>query len=591
MKTILGLMLTLILCTNVIASDKVFEAEPAYYDNDSRQKILTKEAEDAILFLEDYVQSKDREFIRFFSTYAVPEELREKTVLTLSFVCHSLTGPGKTLGGYTPIALQQADSFIPLQKVDGSDTLWWIDLRDYNWTQQSWENVANQDGYFVEPAIDHDVMGALRLMAGNAILRADWFIVSATDIMRQDDAGIKNNIYKELLYSQVETPTNIEEFRQTWGLDIDKATTLGNQFGALVITSNKVALDNRMLFGYRTDLGWLYESYDVKDDTGKRDYLENFPTYNGGPPPISDAGEVFASNHLHMQVYDLRDGEGNLVNFADPGVARHLSDVLGDARVKVANSCMDCHAIGPLPAENIAREYDSFLSIKVPEKKNSLNINRAFLDNRFEDSVLEFQSLFALAMLKVNGLSPVDNIKNYLEVVKWYNTPLTVEQAAIECGLTPEEYVEAFNKTSEVNLIARVPGRIKLMLHPTKPIAIPRNAWENPGRDGIPGLFQQSIIAVYGLTTIEKEETIIEDVDEIEVVKPIVLSKDNEYVTTRANVGVYQGNEKVGVIKKMGESVELLSEKFVTNPTGTNYIFIKYGAFRGLIQEDHLKIK
>lgn len=587
------IVLCLLFASNSYAQDVVIQQPDLYIENQqANKKILTQEAEDAINFLQDYTTSEEYEHIRFFSTYAIPEDKRNDAILTLSFVCHSLTGLGPTLGGYYPLAIQQDGKFVALQQVDGSDTLWWIDLRNYNWSQQSWENVAKQDGYFVEPAVDHKVMGALRLMAGNAILRADWFITNSTDIMRQDDIGQKNNIYRELLYSKVEQPKTVDEFRKIWGLDLAKAVELGNQYGSLVLTSNKVALDNRLLFGYRTELGWLYETYDVKDDTGDRDYLESFPKLGGRPPKTSDAGEIFASNHLHMQVYDLRDGAGNLVDFADPGVARHLTDVLGDARVKVAHSCMDCHAVGPLPAENIIKEYGDFLSLKVPTKEEQLNIDRAFLSDRFEDSVVNNQTAFAIAMMKVNGLSPQENMQKYLELVRWYNQPLTIEQAAVECGMSPEDYVEKFNFTEEVNLVKRIPGRIKLMIHANNSIPIPRNIWESPGRDGVPGMFQQSMIYLYGLTTIRNESTLIEDVDKVEIIEEeLILDTDYEYVTTHNDVGVYTGNKLVTKIPNAGTEVTLKIERLVRNAANDEYVFIKYGEYEGLIRKEYIKVK
>ena len=351
-------------------------------------KVLTVQVAQALNFLEG-IEPEDRPYIKFFTTYAMPDDYKQSAALALSFVCHSLSGLDNNsdiLAGYNPIALKRGEKFIPIQQV--SEDIWWIDIRDYNWTIEAWEQIAQEDGYFVEPAVDYDINSKFRIESGNSMVRADWFIVHATDITRQEDRNSKINIYNTLLYAKVEEPKTVDQFRTLWGLDLKKARKLGNEYGSLVLTSNKVALDNRVLMGYRTETGWLYETYDVKDDTGNRDYLETFAKNAGFPPKTSDAGEIFASNHLKMQVYALRDGEGNIVSFADPTVARHLNDVVGDARVRTGHSCMDCHAQGPLPAENIMSDYADWLNLKLPGKKNTLKVDRTFLDHEFEDSVV-----------------------------------------------------------------------------------------------------------------------------------------------------------------------------------------------------------
>ena len=98
-------------------------------------------------------------------------------------------------------------------------------------------------------------------------------------------------------------------------------------------------------------------------------------------------------------------------------------------------------------------------------------------------------------MAKVNGLTPEENAATYLKIVAWYSKPVDIYQAAKECGIEPEKFVNSFNFTNEIFAgVDKIPGRIKLMLHPDRPIPVQRNIWESPGRDGIPGMFQQAMI-------------------------------------------------------------------------------------------------
>jgi len=529
------------------------------------------EVRDAVLFLEKVPES-DRPYIRFFSTYAIPPDLRDKTALTLSFVCHSLTGlstdPNYVAGSYYPIATQSDDNkVIHHRLVPDSNTLYWIDLREYNWTPQSWEAVSKLDPYFVEPVVQHDRNSLLRLLAGNAILRADWFIYHGTDITAQSDRDIETKIYYELLYSSNTIPKNVEEFRQVWGLDLERARKYNNEYGTVVLRSKTVARHNRILMGYRTEVGWLYETYDVKNEAGRKDYLETLPSLQGSPPQVSDAGEIFASNQLHLQVYALRGGDGNLVDFADPTIARHMSDYQDDARVRTAYSCMDCHAAGPIIAENTLQDYKDYLNPQFPDYISKLKSERVFLGNKFNDSVSDNQKLFERAMKKVNGLTPEKNLENYIEIVDWYRSDLDLIQIAIECGIDEFELIEKIQNSHEVFGVDKVPGRLKLAIHPTNPMFLPRDIWDDSSTAGVPGLFQQAMIIVYGLTEI---------VDE----KIEVTETDYEIQTFDYDIAVYKGKEQIyefesgreipftGIVKELNGNLWME----VMTPDGIGYV-------------------
>lgn len=478
-------------------------------------KVVTPdtEAEAAIVHL-NKMDKYDAEYIRFFTTYAVEKERRDSVILTLSFVIHSLAGispnADESAGGFAPLAIRTSTVdkdatpiIIPIRRVKDSETLWWIDLRDYNWTPEAWEKVSELDGYFVDPVIDYQKYSVLKLLSGNAILRADWFILHATDMSKQADTDRKTRIYDTLLYAKQKIPTNVEEWRKIWGVDVKQAQTLGADSATLVSKSKEVSRDgNRMLFGYRTPLGYYYDTYDTKNLEGFRDYTDNIVAYKGRPPTIYDGGESFATNHLGLQVYALRNQKEELVPFADATIVRHLGDALGDARVITARSCIDCHAAGPIVAENTFREFiDQGSKAKTVNKNDALRIKRVFLNGKFEEGILDNQAMFARALKRANGLTPEENNKLFLEAIIKYDTPLTVEQAAIECGLTVDEFRQKVKNISS----ARVLNLIGRNGEP-----IPRQVWETPGADGNPGLFQQCMVVIKGLP-VKITDTIVED--------------------------------------------------------------------------------
>jgi hypothetical protein len=539
-----------------------------------RFKLLTPESEvsDAILHLES-LPEEDRPFTKYLSTYAIPEEKRINAVLAGSFMCHSLQGvTTKNFqgGGYYPLAKIEKDGdkevFIPIQLVPGSKTLWYIDLRHYNWTEKAWETIVKEDGYFLEPVVPHDKAGYLRLLSGNSVSRMDWFIFHAASIVAQVDNQSKVKIYRELLYAPLtKGPANVKEFETIWGIDTKNARDIGNVFATLTTKSKQVARHNRILFGYRTELGWYFRTYDVLNTRGRRDYAENLISFKGNPPDIFDGGEIFATNALKLQVYDLYNQKEELADDAAAGLARHMTDVLGDVRVRVPHSCFDCHAAGPLPSENTVLEFiKGENQIYTKDKADQLRIDRVYLDNKFEDAVDEYQILFAKSLLKVNGCTPTKNFNAYSDIITWYDKPVDLEQAAFECGVTPEQYKRSMTDQNKLSTY-KLPIRIAKMISEKNSEPIPRETWEAPPTDGQPGLFEQSMIMIHGLTKIT----------------------DLNLIVVKQDCSIYIGKEVIGNVK-VGTKLVYLG----TKQEGTHTWYeVKFNGKTGYIYSGYCETK
>lgn len=477
----------------------------------------TKEVDEFLIWLQKQPE-EDRLYMRGLTSYAIPQKLRADAALQTSFLLHSLAGPSAnpdgSAGSFYPLAIASYQN----EKWDGttvqlfnqiSDTLFWIDIRNFNWTPEAWEYITKFDGYMVEPIVQHESNALLRLLAGNAVVRMDWFVYNASRGVAQVDRDSKNiSIYRTLLYAQTKVPKTVDEFRKVWGLDdITRSRQLGNEFATIVTRSQNVSRHNRILFGYRTELGWLYQTYDVRRQIGKRDYVERFYEFAGRPPDTFDGGEIFATNQLKLQVYDLYDDKTNLADFADATIVRHMTDVLGDARVNVPHSCFDCHAAGPIPSENTLAEFlKRNGAIYYKKKDDQLRVERAYFSDRFEESIKENQELYAVALKKATGLKPEDNLQSYYRFMNWYAAPLNMEQVAFECGVSVDELKKkAAEGLQDINY--KIPGRLALLMQTGEPI--PRDLWEAENFDGIPGIFQQTMIVIYGLTKITT--TVVQD--------------------------------------------------------------------------------
>jgi hypothetical protein len=578
LRILLGFALLIGTFSSAYANDPVVAIQTTTEIIEPVEKnILNTEVRDAIYALQHDFKSEDAPYIRFLTTFAIPQEQIEKEVLTCSYNLASLTGISDNqelnAGIYRPIAKydDKSKKVIHLQRVKNSETLYWLDLRDYNFTDKAWEQVSEVEPFFVEPIVHHEENSLLRILAGNAVFRMDWFNYHTQDITSEINAGRNVRLYNILLYASTKEPKTVGQFEAIWGLNnLEKSRQLGNEYSALVTKSKNVALHNRLLFGYRTELGWLYRTYDTLSEEGFRDYVESIYSFAGKPPPPEayDAGEIFASNQLKMQVFALNNNKEELIDFADPRIARHLSDVLGNPAVRVSHSCNDCHSAGPIPSENTLKEFLSKMNkLYVPKKGDEQRIERSMLNERFEEAVEDDQHAFARALLKVNGLEPDENHRNYLECTLRYDTPLGISDVCRECGIS-EEILKAAIQKGLNDHNKKVPGRLALLHETGEPI--PRGIWDSPGRDGRPGIFQQTMSMIYGLTEKRTTTEVVENKNIYTVVSRCDVSSQNK------TIGTLEIGSKVSVLK----STILNSEKWVQ---------IDYNGMLGWILEKNIK--
>lgn len=166
------------------------------FSQDDGIALLTPQDEvnSAISFLKD-VPEEDKSFIRFFSTYSVQPERRDNCLLSLSFVCHSLVGKSSedNFAKFSPLAIKVDGEIQKPQSV--TDTLVYVDIRDYNWTVESWNKVCEKDPYFIAPIVE---------MPQGLVVRADWFLSKVLDFSDPE-------AYATLLYSRSTVPSKASE--------------------------------------------------------------------------------------------------------------------------------------------------------------------------------------------------------------------------------------------------------------------------------------------------------------------------------------------------------------------------------------------
>lgn len=487
------------------------------------------ELKDVLNFLVSNI-SPDKQFFRFFSTAFITEDdtvdldegnlsLRDATEHALNFWIHSLSSG----------AIVER-----VKRVPNSKSLFYIDLRTYGWTPEAWEKVANLDPYFRRPWVEKETQDAIRIIAGNALVRADWFIIYTSDTTRQLDNGIKEPLYYELLYAQKGIPKNLNDFRKAWGVDIDKIKGLQILTGTVLDDGQSgVARHNRQLIRSRIETGYYHETNDVNNQEKDNDYLENIQVDFRAK---FNAGEVICTNYVKMQVYMLFDAQGNRVDIADNAIAVDRSDT-DDKRVRTAKSCVICHATGLNEPSNAFSDYlDKGNIFTTYEYQKYLDVKRFYLSD-YILTIKDDQELFSRAMFSVNGLSPRENALIFRKLYDWYlYLPLDLKQACIECGVTEKEFKD--------KVYGAVSGRLGVLLGGG---TVPRDIWDSINT----GTFAVAMLHLYNLEPI-----------------PILVEPLKQMVECIDNISVFENiNNKQQPLFTipLGTKLEVLKEEFRNN--------------------------
>lgn len=451
-------------------------------------------------------QPAEAPYLRFFTFYGLPDDpaftiglggrdvqigLRQAGLLTLSFVLNSTAHVQRSQG-----------AIVTPTMVPGSSTLAYINLEDYGWTADQWERISRVDPYLSGAMLDQQGLATRYHVAGNLLFRGDWFIAHATDAQRQADAKIAELIYYDLLYDQ-QPPKNGAEFRKALGIDAESAIR-NNLDRRVIMEAGKSSVSiatggNRKIQGIRTPSGYYWETFDTK----ALDYLNNLELDD----KLKDAGELIASHKNGTQVYLLVNQDDARVDFADNGLVEDTNP-LGkrttrpiDRRVRTAASCMVCHAAGLNPVSNSVAE-----SLRVGVELNVLvhpdrqqyagyrefreareryrRLDRRYINNGIDEAIAADNRIFESAVRQCNGLQPSQNAYLLWAVRQWYDDPVTLTRAAVECGVSSAQYVE--------NTRGSISARVSRIVASDK-FAIPRRYWESLDP---PGDYAHSVLTI-----------------------------------------------------------------------------------------------
>lgn len=313
-------------------------------------------------------------------------------------------------------------TIIVPKTIDPHRVLFRIDLRDADWSEDSWNQIlANYPyGYVTQPELG-------KFFGDNAgtpmpYVRVDWFVAQAS----------APPLYHQLL----QVPKTVKEL-ETF-LRVDAATEIEQcKVRRAGFNRSGVSQNNRLIERHETPFGAYWKSYDFAGSSDRRNLFEfpNGPS-NGKSSFEHDGGEMIFSLPNGFQGYMLTDAKGTRL---DIGPTNIVSDPnRPDRAVTNGISCMSCHYNGIIDKEDEIRKHVEANRAAFPEADELLDMycsteemNRLFHEDR---------QRFETALRQIGLVRPTKNGEPISNMARRFETELDLTQACAELGITPESF-------------------------------------------------------------------------------------------------------------------------------------------------------
>jgi mono/diheme cytochrome c family protein len=331
-------------------------------------------------------------------------------------------------------SLSRSERIITPQPIDPQKTIFKVDLRDLDWTRDTWGKLVDASPYAV--VFDSPNAKAVYRHTTSQVptIRADWFVAAAS----------KPPLYHDILRIPKTLDALLAEFR----IDVQRNK---QEDRALLVGFNRsgVSQNNRLIERHELPAGgYVWISSDFAGNTGRKNLLSHPLDF------AHDGGEIIFSLPNGLQGYMLVDAKGNRI---DRGPTTIVSDPGQRDRVVLNGiSCISCHHSGIIPKADEVRSHvlqnrDSFAS----ELDEILSVYR---DNKFvEETQTQDAARFDAALSSIGIQRKTRSNEPVFNIAERFERELDAKLAAAELGLTVEELAK---ELADHDDLARVLGAV-----------------------------------------------------------------------------------------------------------------------------------
>ena len=337
-------------------------------------------------------------------------------------------------------SLSWGPNVINPEPIDTEETIFYIDLRRYQWEQGTnrWTQIEEVYPYSLNFTVETET-GLLRkltnlreIMECNVpFVHVDWFL-AATSLPP---------LYNDIL-GLPETDRALEA-----ELDVDVAANLQTAPGIRVWRAgfdgeaSGVSNNNRVVERHESRYGAYWKSYDFAGGAGTQNIF-NYPlTFK------HDGGEIIFNLPNGLQAYFLVDDNGKRLDVAPTEIVSNPA--ADDPAVRNGLSCIGCHTEGMKTFTDTVRGVIE-ANANLPDRDHAL---RLYVEKSVMDALVnEDAELYRVALEKAGGdIKDIEPVHRFYEA---FNSPLDAAHAAASVGFETADFIQKIrNDTRLRNLL------------------------------------------------------------------------------------------------------------------------------------------
>ena len=309
---------------------------------------------------------------------------------------------------------------IKPKPIDPEETIFYIDLRDYEWEigRNRWTQIEAVYPYKIDfNAPTQTVLREKLLLLREAMdcevpfVDVDWFLATAS--------------LPPLYYDILDLPETDRELEAR--LEVDVVENIRNAAGKRVwragFNDSRVSNNNRVVERHLSRYGAYWKSYDFAGSVG----TQNIFTH-----PLSfehDGGEIIFNLPNGLQAYYLADAGGNRLDAAPINIVSNPA--ASDPTVRNGLSCMGCHTEGIKDFEDQVRAVVKKTSNPPFDKDRALRLytEKATMDALLDEDTRRYRQSLEVTGDVFGGIEPVQRFHEA------FQAPLDAADAAAAVGL------------------------------------------------------------------------------------------------------------------------------------------------------------
>ena len=334
--------------------------------------------------------------------------------------------------------------------IDREETIFYIDLRHYEWDIKSdkWYKIEQAYPYGVQLKSSTYTELCKETNCQLPFIRADWFIATAS----------LPPLYHEIL----DLPKTDRELETQ--LEVNVSENLKNAPGVRVwragFNESGVSINNRIVERHKSRYGAYWKSYDFAGNVGTQNIFTHPLDFT------HDGGEIIFNLPNGLQAYYLSTATGERLDEAPINIVSNAGT--RDPVVRNGLSCMGCHTEGMKTFEDQVRSVIE-QNLNPPYDKPQalrLYVGKSRMDSLVREDIARYRQAIEAAGGVFGGSEPIQ------QLVKQFEGPLDAVHAAAEVGLEPADFLQKIRENSTLQNAGL------LVLGVTKG-SVKRDAWES----------------------------------------------------------------------------------------------------------------